>query len=65
MHGNVMTAMTDSALQAQLQSLQKEISKRTSKDTSLESALQLSKISPEDSINSEIYTKGLTGANRN
>ena len=65
LHGNGMTDMTDSELQAQLQSLQKETSKRNIKDTSLESALQMSKISSEDSIDSEINTKGLTGASRN
>ena len=65
LHGNGMTDMTDSELQAQLQSLQKEISKRNIKDKSLESALQISNISSEDSIDSEINIKGLTGANGN
>ena len=65
LHGNGMKDMTDSELQAQLQSLQKELSKRNIKDTSLESALQMSKISSDDSIGSEINTKGLTGASRN
>ena len=65
LHGNGMKDMTDSELQAQLQSLQKELSKTNIKDTSLESTWQMSKISSEDSIDSERNTKGLTGASRN